>query len=85
MLSSVQTKNLKQWLPFIVWVMLIFAVSSIPRLSGDEFGLLRWSDKIAHFLEYLVSNHLNLLVLVYEKISFFITSKYILFENFLLL
>jgi len=50
----VQSKNLKRWLPFFVWVVLIFVGSSIPRLSGDVFGVPPWSDKVAHFLEYLI-------------------------------
>lgn len=45
---------MKQLLPFFAWTILVFAVSSIPRLSGDEFGVPAWSDKVAHFLEYLI-------------------------------
>ncbi len=45
---------MRQWLPFFAWTILIFVVSSIPRLSGDEFGMPSWSDKLAHFLEYLI-------------------------------
>jgi VanZ family protein len=50
----VQSKTLKQWLPFFAWVVLVFVGSSIPRLPGNPFGLPQWSDKVAHFLEYLV-------------------------------
>jgi len=50
----VQRNTLKQWLPFIVWVVLVFAVSSIPHLSVPAFGMPRWSDKIAHLTEYAV-------------------------------
>jgi VanZ family protein len=50
----VQSKTLKQWLPFFVWVVLIFVGSSIPRLSGDPFGMPRGSDKVAHYIEYLI-------------------------------
>jgi len=50
----VRSKNLKQWIPFFVWVVLIFVGSSIPRLSGDPFGMPQGADKIAHFLEYLI-------------------------------
>jgi VanZ family protein len=50
----VQPRTLKQWIPFFVWVVLIFVGSSIPRLPGNPFGLPQWSDKVAHFLEYLV-------------------------------
>jgi len=51
---SVQWNALKSWLPFIVWMTLIFVVSSIPRLSGENFGMPLGSDKIAHFMEYAV-------------------------------
>jgi VanZ family protein len=50
----VQSKTLKQWLPFFAWVVLIFVGSSIPRLSGDVFGMPRGSDKVAHYFEYLI-------------------------------
>lgn len=43
-----------QWLPFIVWVVLVFAVSSIPHLSVPALGMPHWSDKIAHCTEYAV-------------------------------
>lgn len=49
-----QSKTLKQWLPFFAWVILIFVGSSIPRLPASPFGMPRGSDKIAHFLEYLI-------------------------------
>ncbi|MCX5752445.1 MAG: VanZ family protein [Candidatus Krumholzibacteria bacterium] len=49
-----QLKTLKQWLPFFVWVILIFVGSSIPRLSADPFGMPPYSDKVAHYLEYLI-------------------------------
>ncbi len=45
---------MRQLLPFFIWTILIFVGSSIPRLSGDEFGMPAWSDKVAHFLEYLI-------------------------------
>lgn len=49
-----QSRTLKQWLPFFVWVVLIFVGSSIPRLPGSPFGMPRGADKVAHFLEYLI-------------------------------
>jgi VanZ family protein len=49
-----QPNKLKQWFPFLVWMALIFVVSSIPRLSGEEFGVPRGLDKIAHFVEYAI-------------------------------
>ena len=41
-------------MPFFGWVVLIFVGSSIPRLSGDDFGMPPYADKAAHFLEYLI-------------------------------
>jgi hypothetical protein len=52
--SMVRRNTLRQWIPFIVWVALIFVVSSIPRLSGEVFGMPRGSDKAAHFIEYAI-------------------------------
>ncbi len=49
-----QPDTLKQWLPFIIWVAIIFIVSSIPRLSGEEFGMPLGLDKAAHFIEYAI-------------------------------
>ena len=49
-----QSKTLKQWVPFFAWVVLIFVGSSIPRLPGNPFGMPRGADKVAHFLEYLI-------------------------------
>ena len=46
--------TLRQWLPFIIWVAIIFIVSSIPRLSGEEFGMPLGADKVAHFIEYAI-------------------------------
>jgi VanZ family protein len=50
----VRRNTLKQWLPFIIWAALVFVVSSIPRLSVPDLGMPRWSDKVAHFIEYAV-------------------------------
>jgi len=50
----VRSKSLKQWIPLFCWVTLIFVGSSIPRLSGEKFGLPLGTDKVAHFSEYLV-------------------------------
>lgn len=50
----VQGNTLKQWLPFIIWVALVFAVSSIPHLAVPALGMPHWSDKVAHFIEYAV-------------------------------
>jgi len=49
-----QPDTLKQWLPFIIWVAIIFIASSVPRLSGEEFGMPLGSDKAVHFIEYAI-------------------------------
>lgn len=49
-----QSKTLKRWLPFFVWVILVFAGSSIPRPPESPFGMPAGADKVAHFLEYLI-------------------------------
>jgi VanZ family protein len=47
-------RSLKRWVPLVIWVVLIFSLSSIPSLPVNypesSFGF----DKIAHFTEYLV-------------------------------
>lgn len=40
-------------LPAIGYMVFIFIMSSIPRLSLPDVGV-RWEDKIAHLVEYLV-------------------------------
>jgi VanZ family protein len=50
----VRSNTLKRWLPFFVWVVLIFIGSSIPRLPASPFGMPRGADKVAHYLEYLI-------------------------------
>lgn len=47
-------RALRPWWPLFVWVALIFGLSSIPRLPGDEAGLPPHADKVAHAVEYLV-------------------------------
>ncbi len=49
--------NIRRWLPLIIWLMMIFGLSSIPGLSPDDVGLFRLpagSDKIVHFIEYAI-------------------------------
>ncbi|UCF05632.1 MAG: VanZ family protein [bacterium] len=47
-------KRIKQWLPLVFWVVLIFGLSSVPRLSSDYPALPTGFDKCAHFFEYTV-------------------------------
>ncbi len=46
--------NMRRWLPLIVWLMMIFGLSSIPGLSSDHVRLPRGYDKVVHFFEYAV-------------------------------
>ncbi len=41
-------------MPLIAWIALIFGLSSIPDVNPGKVDLPSWSDKIAHFLEYMV-------------------------------
>ena len=44
-------------LPAILYMVLIFIMSSIPRLSLPDVGL-RWEDKFVHLVEYLALSFL---------------------------
>jgi VanZ family protein len=46
--------NIRRWLPLIVWIVMIFALSSIPGLSSDDVKLPTGFDKLVHFIEYAV-------------------------------
>ena len=48
------SSGIKRWVPLIVWVGLIFVLSSIPNINPDKVDLPSWSDKIAHFVEYMI-------------------------------
>lgn len=44
----------KRWVPLVAWVVLIFGLSSIPNVNPGKIDLPSWSDKIAHFFEYMI-------------------------------
>lgn len=46
--------NIRRWLPLTVWIVMIFALSSIPGLSSDDVKLPTGFDKLVHFIEYAV-------------------------------
>ena len=46
--------NIRRWLPLIVWIVMIFGLSSIPGLSSDDVRFPTGSDKVVHFFEYAV-------------------------------
>lgn len=51
-------KKVKRWAPLIVWIALIFGLSSIPGIPGKGFRLPQGSDKVIHFFEYAVLAYL---------------------------
>ncbi len=46
--------NIRRWLPLIVWIVMIFTLSSIPGFSSDDVNLPTGFDKIVHFIEYAI-------------------------------
>jgi VanZ family protein len=46
--------NIRRWLPLIVWIVMIFGLSSIPGLSSDDLRFPTGFDKIVHFIEYAI-------------------------------
>ena len=43
-----------RWVPLGLWIVFIFVMSSIPDLPGDYRELPPYSDKVVHFVEYLI-------------------------------
>ena len=52
---------------FIVWIVIILTVSSIPDLRIIPQWHLTWKDKISHFVEYAIFALLFLLMLKQEN------------------
>ena len=48
------SRNVRRWLPLIVWIVMIFALSSIPGFSSDDVKLPTGFDKLVHFIEYAI-------------------------------
>lgn len=44
----------RRWLPLIVWIVVIFGLSSIPDVVEDRPELPTGIDKFAHFFEYAI-------------------------------
>jgi VanZ family protein len=51
-------KFFKRWVPLLLWIILIFGLSSIPDIHGGGIGLPSGTDKIVHFFEYAVLAYL---------------------------
>ena len=52
--DSMVFKNFKRWIPLVVWIAIIFGLSSIPNVSPENVRFPSWTDKFAHFFEYMV-------------------------------
>lgn len=57
--------RVKRWLPFFLWIGFIFGASSIPGGTTRGVHLPSGSDKIIHFIEYLI-----FAVLFYRGLSY---------------
>jgi len=53
-----------RWVPLSLWIAFIFVMSSIPDLPGEYRELPPHSDKVVHFVEYLI-----LALLLYRGMS----------------
>jgi len=52
--DSLVLKNFKRWIPLVVWIAVIFGLSSIPNVGPENIELPSWTDKFAHFFEYMI-------------------------------
>ncbi|HSG29696.1 MAG TPA: VanZ family protein, partial [Candidatus Krumholzibacterium sp.] len=55
----------KRWLPLLIWVVMIFSLSSIPDLTPGDIKLPHGTDKVVHFTEYAI-----LAMLFYRGLSY---------------
>ncbi|HMA75899.1 MAG TPA: VanZ family protein [Candidatus Krumholzibacteriaceae bacterium] len=60
-------KLLKCWFPLLIWILLIFGLSSIQNLSDEGIHLPYGSDKVIHYFEYSILALLFYRGLVYER------------------
>lgn len=47
-------KTIKRWAPLVLWIVIIFGLSSVPDISGKGISFPAGTDKVVHFLEYAV-------------------------------
>jgi len=68
-------------LPFIVYATLVLLVSSLPRLPDPDLGI-KFLDKLAHGLEYMIFALLGLRAICATKIKYNTTTRYAFFMLF---
>ncbi len=75
---------IKYWLPFMVWVMLIYSFSSNPTVKTSE---IHWQDfivkKSAHIVEYFIYSLLLYRALINSRVSSYKALFYIVLAAFL--
>lgn len=73
------------YLPAILWMVLIFAFSSLPseQLPSEKIPILKfpYSDKIQHFFEYLILGILLSRALKKDKSPFIVGFLYAIFDE----
>ncbi len=62
--------TLKRWSPLFAWIVLIFALSSIPDVTPGDIKLPSGSDKAVHFIEYGILAILFFRGLSYDRRKF---------------
>ncbi|MDZ7860238.1 MAG: VanZ family protein [Candidatus Krumholzibacteriota bacterium] len=60
-------KLLKCWFPLLIWILLIFGLSSIQDVSTEGIHLPDGSDKVIHYFEYSILALLFYRGLIYER------------------
>jgi len=60
----------KYWLPFLLYALLIFYLSSVTVLLGPDFvPEFRWQDKLFHVFEFFLFAFLALRLLLFYKVK----------------
>jgi VanZ family protein len=44
----------KRWLPLLIWVIIIFSLSSLPDVTPGDMKFPVGTDKVVHFSEYAI-------------------------------
>lgn len=60
----------RYWLPFLLYALLVFYLSSVPVLLGPDFvPEFRWQDKLFHVFEFFLFAFLALRLLLFYKVK----------------